>query len=657
LRASFDLAEASRKGLWYSPTYFKDGSEPFLTLAMRDRGPGGVMTLAEINLRYVGEVVSRIRIGAKGIVYVVDGADHVVAHPDVAVVLGKTSLSAYEPLRRVREASAGADVVGMFAARALDGSEVMISAARIASTKWLVVAEQPRSEVLGPLYSALTRTLAALLAGIVAALGASYLLARRLARPILELRRGAEKIARGDLTTRIDVRTGDDIETLARDFNRMADQLQDYTVGLERKVSEKTAELEAANRHKSEFLANMSHELRTPLNAVIGSRRRCARKCSEPRTPSSSSTCATSMARDCTCLSLINDILDLAKVESGLMELDLRVFDVGAAVGNCLTLVRERAMRQSLALTVDVPPGLTWCADERKFKQVLLNLLTNALKFTAAGGKVHVEARVEDGMLAMSVSDNGLGIAPADQGVIFEQFRQLADRQGVRQEGTGLGLPSRCGWWSCMAAPSPSRASRGWIDFHRAVSAAGGEMTAGRRVLVVEDDEKSRRLLRDVLGFHGFEVTRGRVGGGGCARGAARPPRRGAPRHPAPRHRRSGRPAAAARGLPGPPAAGACGHRLGDGHRSQEHPRRGVRRLRAEAGAHPRARRYAQRPAGRGSVVNAETGREAAQAAHGMAGRVLVVDDTPPAPSCSRTSWASMATRWTLPAAARKRSP
>jgi signal transduction histidine kinase len=442
-RDSVDFSEAKLRGLWYSPTFFKEGSEPFLTLAMRDREATGMVTLAEINLRYVGEVVSRIRIGAAGIVYVVDGADHVVAHPDVAVVLSKTSLSGYEPLRRVRAASAAADVgvVGMFAARALDGTEVMISAAPIPSAGWLVVAEQPRSEVLGPLYGSLTRTLAAMLAGIAAALVASYMLAGRLARPILELRRGAEKIARGDLTTRIDVRTGDDIETLAGDFNRMADQLQDYTVGLERKVSEKTAQLEAANRHKSEFLANMSHELRTPLNAVIGFSEALREEMFGKLNPKQMEYVGDIHGSGLHLLSLINDILDLAKVESGHMELELREFDVGAAVGNCCTLVRERAMRQSLGLTVDVPPGLTWCADERKFKQVLLNLVTNALKFTAAGGKVRVEARVEGDELAVAVSDNGPGIAPADQGVIFEQFRQLPDEHGARQEGTGLGLP------------------------------------------------------------------------------------------------------------------------------------------------------------------------------------------------------------------------
>ena len=442
LGSSTAFRQAVRNRVWYSPTFFREGSEPFLTLASRDRDDGGQVTLAEINLRYVGEVVERIRIGDGGIVYVVDSADLVVAHPDVSVVLRKTSLSGYEPLRRVREAAARGDASpGMFAAQAFDGRDVMISAALIPSTHWLVVAEQPRGEVLGRIYAALGRTLAATLAGVAAALAVAFLLARALARPILELRRGADKVARGDLSARIDVRTGDDVEALARDFNHMADQLRDYTDGLERKVQEKTAELEAANRHKSEFLANMSHELRTPLNAVIGFSDALKEEMFGKLNPKQLEYVADINASGQHLLSLINDILDLTKVEAGRMELDEREFDVSVLVSNCCTLVRERAIRQSLKLTVDVPRGLAWRADERKVKQVLLNLLTNAVKFTPPGGRVQVRAAREADTLTIEVADTGPGIAAADQEVIFEAFRQLRGAGAARNEGTGLGLP------------------------------------------------------------------------------------------------------------------------------------------------------------------------------------------------------------------------
>ena len=441
LASSTGFRQAQRQGVWYSPTFFREGSEPFLTLASRDRG-GGDVTLADINLRYVGEVVSRIRIGAGGIVYVVDSADHVVAHPDVSVVLRKTDLQAYEPLKRIREAGReGTRAHGMFAAQAFDGRDVMISAALIPSTQWLVVAEQPRGEVLGPIYSTLRRALFATLVGVAAAIAVAFLLARALAQPILLLRRGADKIAHGDLAARLDVRTGDEVEALAHDFNRMADQLREYTDGLERKVAEKTAELEAANRHKSEFLANMSHELRTPLNAVIGFSEALKEEMFGKLNPKQLEYVTDIHISGQHLLSLINDILDLTKIEAGHMELDEREFDVSAAVRNCCTLIRERAMRQSLKLTVDVPQGLVWRGDERKVKQVLLNLLTNAVKFTPAGGQVRVHARQEGDTLSLEVADTGAGIAREDQELIFQAFRQLRGPGEARHEGTGLGLP------------------------------------------------------------------------------------------------------------------------------------------------------------------------------------------------------------------------
>jgi signal transduction histidine kinase len=257
-----------------------------------------------------------------------------------------------------------------------------------------VVAEQPRSEVLEPLYARLVRSAVLLLAGLLLAIAASRILARRLAQPILRVRRGAERIAGGDLSTRIDVRTGDEIEALAREFNVMADQLQGYTTGLEQRVAEKTAELELANRHKNEFLANMSHELRTPLNAVIGFSDALQDGMFGPLNAKQREYVGDINASGQHLLSLINDILDLAKIEAGRMELDVRRFDVAAALENCRTLIRERAHRQGLTLDFEVAQELgTWKADERKFKQIVLNLLTNAVKFTPAGGRVRSRRR------------------------------------------------------------------------------------------------------------------------------------------------------------------------------------------------------------------------------------------------------------------------
>ncbi len=444
LSATPEFRRAREKGAWYSPAFFREGSVPFLTLAVRDSGKRGDVTLAELNLKFVGDVVSQITIGRRGHVYAVDSEDHLVAHPDLSLVLRRPDLSSYGVLRRVRaEIAASAEpVVGMFAGRGLEGDDMMLSAALIPSTNWLVVAEQPRAEVLEPLYQSMVRTLWVMGAGLLAALTASYILARRLVRPILELRGGAEKLASGDLSTRIGIATGDEVEALAREFNRMADQLQDYTTGLEHKVAEKTAELEVSNRHKSEFLANMSHELRTPLNAIIGFSEVLKERMFGDLNPKQLEYVRDIYGSGQHLLSLINDILDLTKVEAGRMELNAHDFPVRAAIHNCCTLIRERALRKRLRLESHVFEDVgTWTADERKFKQVVLNLLSNAVKFTPAGGEVRIVVRVEGDTLVVAVSDTGLGVAPEDQEKIFHSFHQLpGSDDDIRQEGSGLGL-------------------------------------------------------------------------------------------------------------------------------------------------------------------------------------------------------------------------
>jgi signal transduction histidine kinase len=427
---------------YYSAAFFRDGSVPHLTLAVRDAGSGGAVTLAELNLKFVGDVVGDIRVGRRGFVYAVDGEDKLVAHPDLSLVVRRPDLSAYTPLKRIRAqvAQSGENVVGMFEGRGLEGGDVLISAALIPATQWLVVAEQPRREVLQAMYDSLTRTLLVMGIGLLVALVSGYVLARRLARPILEVRQGAERIAGGDLSARIGIRTGDEVEALAREFNRMADQLQGYTTGLEQRVAEKTAQLEMANRHKSEFLANMSHELRTPLNAVIGFSEVLREQMFGPLNAKQVEYVSDIHLSGQHLLSLINDILDLSKVEAGRMQLDVHEFDVRAAVENCATLIRERALRGRLRFLCEAGAGTDhWRGDERKFKQVVINLLSNAVKFTPAGGEVALDATVEGGELVVRVRDTGVGIGPDDQEAIFQEFRQ-AGVGSRRAEGTGLGL-------------------------------------------------------------------------------------------------------------------------------------------------------------------------------------------------------------------------
>jgi signal transduction histidine kinase len=207
-----------------------------------------------------------------------------------------------------------------------------------------------------------------------------------------------------------------------------------------RELEDKGRQLEVASRHKSEFLANMSHELRTPLNAIIGFSEILAEGLFGDVNDKQAEYLRDILDSGRHLLSLINDILDLSKVEAGRMELELADFDVPSAIDNALTLVRERADRRGISLGRDIDGRVgTIRADERKVKQVLLNLLSNALKFTPEGGRVDVRAAVDDQLLEVSVTDTGIGIAPGDQEAVFEEFRQVgtADR---KVEGTGLGL-------------------------------------------------------------------------------------------------------------------------------------------------------------------------------------------------------------------------
>jgi len=207
-----------------------------------------------------------------------------------------------------------------------------------------------------------------------------------------------------------------------------------------REIADKSRQLEAASQHKSEFLANMSHELRTPLNAIIGFSEVLAEKMFGEVNAKQAEYLQDILESGRHLLSLINDILDLSKIEAGHMELEPADFDLPSAIDNALTLVRERATRRGITLgsTIDERLGLIR-GDERKVKQVLLNLLSNALKFTPEGGRIDVGGRLDGEVAEVSVADTGVGIAPADQEAVFEEFRQVGAAER-KAEGTGLGL-------------------------------------------------------------------------------------------------------------------------------------------------------------------------------------------------------------------------
>jgi len=205
-------------------------------------------------------------------------------------------------------------------------------------------------------------------------------------------------------------------------------------------IEDKSRQLEVASRHKSEFLANMSHELRTPLNAILRFSEILSERLFGDLYEKQDEYLKDIHASGQHLLSLINEILDLSKIEAGRMELEMTDVNLSAALENALTLVRERAGRHGIALELTVAEEIEHVrADERKIRQVVLNLLSNAIKFTPAGGRIGVAATPVNGAVEISVGDTGVGIAAEDQEAIFEEFREVGSAE-KKVEGTGLGL-------------------------------------------------------------------------------------------------------------------------------------------------------------------------------------------------------------------------
>jgi signal transduction histidine kinase len=217
--------------------------------------------------------------------------------------------------------------------------------------------------------------------------------------------------------------------------------VQELITGLERRVAERTQALEVASKHKSEFLANMSHELRTPLNAIVGFSQVLRQKLFGEVNDKQEEYLDDILSSADHLLELINDILDLSKVEAGQVELELGLFSLREALERGVVMVRERALKNGVALELELDPAVDLVeGDERRIRQVVFNLLSNAVKFTPAGGRIDVRSLKQNGEVLVSVADTGPGISPEDSERIFEEFQQAHSGNGERPEGTGLGL-------------------------------------------------------------------------------------------------------------------------------------------------------------------------------------------------------------------------
>src|SRR6516165_5649586 len=258
------FAEAVARKVYYGPVYFRRESEPYMTLAIAGTRRDAGVSVAEVNLKLIWDVVSQIKVGERGHAYVVEAQGRLIAHPDISLVLRNTDMSKLAQVRAARaSASGGTDTSDnppetVQEAKNIEGREVLTAYARVAPLGWLMFVELPAEEAYAPLYAALKRLGFVLLAALFIAALAGMFLAGRMVGPIQALRTGAARLGSGDLSQRIAVKTGDELEALADQFNAMAGQLQESYAGLEKKVEERTHELET----RSHELAQSVGELR-----------------------------------------------------------------------------------------------------------------------------------------------------------------------------------------------------------------------------------------------------------------------------------------------------------------------------------------------------------------------------------------------------------
>jgi len=527
------FTEAVARKVYYGPVYFRRESEPYMTLAIAGTRRDAGVSVAEVNLKLIWDVVSQIKVGERGHAYVVDAQGRLIAHPDISLVLRNTDMSKLAQVRAARASASGgegASASPVQEAENIEGRKVLTAYAPVAPLGWLMFVELPAEEAYAPLYAALQRLAFVLLAALGFAVLAGMFLAGRMVGPIQALRAGAARIGQGDLGQRITIKTGDELEALADQFNDMAGQLQESYAGLEQKVEERTREveeksrqLEMASQHKSQFLASMSHELRTPLNAIIGLTEMMVSNAARFGTEKAAEPLRRVHRAGNHLLGLINQVLDLSKIEAGKLELNPETVNLAPLIEEVMGTARQLAEQNKNQLIVESQPNLDpLTVDPMRLRQILLNLLSNACKFTKQGEVTLRVKKVVNGRnwIEIAVADTGIGVTPEQQAKLFEEFTQ-ADSSTARQYGgTGLGLAitrklARMMGGDVTLMSEPGKGSVFTVRLPGSADSQARSLTTsdGRRsphadcVLVIDDDATARELIADHLKAEGFSVV------------------------------------------------------------------------------------------------------------------------------------------------------
>jgi signal transduction histidine kinase len=264
------FTEAVAKKVYYGPVYFRRESEPYMTLSLAGTRRDAGVSVAEVNLKLIWDVVSQIKVGERGVAYVVDGDGRLIAHPDISLVLRNTDMTRLAQVAAARSGQAGP----VQEAEDLHGGKVLSAYAPVSPLGWLVFVELPVEEAYASLYNSIKRSGLIMFGGLMLAFLSGLFLARRMVVPIQMLRAGAQRIGGGDLGQRISIKTGDELEGLADQFNDMANRLQESYSGLERKVEMRTREL-AQSVEELRALGEVSQavnstlDLQTVLDTIV----------------------------------------------------------------------------------------------------------------------------------------------------------------------------------------------------------------------------------------------------------------------------------------------------------------------------------------------------------------------------------------------------
>jgi signal transduction histidine kinase len=443
---------------YISPVYTSTQAQPYVTLAIPLWGAaqsiGGVVS-AEADLSFLWEVIGKIHFATAGYAYLVDEQGNLIAHKDATLVLKRPDLRQVSGVQRFLRNPARSDPTPAQEGRGLLDKPVLTTYAPVPELGWAVILEEPIEAALANVEVLKHSALAFLAIGLFVGAAVIAWVSGKMTGPIRELHQGTQIIGRGNLDYRVNIKTGDEIEWLGEEFNKMAGELQVSYATLEQKVKDKTSELAAANteleqanrsllqanKAKDEFLSVMSHELRTPLNVVIGYNQMIKDELLGEINPEQDRALAKVIRRSQDLLTMINEIMQATSIEAGAVKLDMKEMRLGEFLDD-LKSGYEIPTNNGLKVNWDYPTDLgSITIDGDKLKHILQNLINNAIKFTDKG-LVTISARYFPGMSAaeFAVADTGIGIPEEMLPSIFEMFRQLDSSETRTHGGVGIGL-------------------------------------------------------------------------------------------------------------------------------------------------------------------------------------------------------------------------